>query len=605
LLVASLVIVGVLASLVVINLATPYGMRPTSVKGKGPGTAEVIFERWNSFSRVVVYEGRLGKPQYWAASPRAPVGLSVHQHKMDIDGEAATTVRRFTSFADIDHLRYDVANVAYALRRSGGACIIGVGGGRDIQTAILAGHERVTGIEINPIFTDLLQGRFRDFAGIADRKEVTLVTDEARSYLSRSRDTYALIQMSLTDTWAATGAGAFALSENVLYTIDAWKIFLDRLTPGGIFTVSRWYGPGEIGETGRILSLAVATLLETGSARPGEHIAMVVSGAVSTLIVGREPLSEADVDLFRQACDDLRFEIVLHPGRPPDDADLRAIVSAASPGDLEQAVTGKALNYAPPTDENPYFFNVVKWERILPTLLSGSGSPDPGTTGVVSGNLAATRTLVSLILILLVLGIFTVVFPLALKGRPVLWSGAAYFSLIGAGFMFVEIALVQRLSVFLGHPVYALGILLFAIIASAGLGSLLSERLPLSRRPWVYAYPAIIVAAVIAIRFILPAIGERLVSASMAVKIGTAVSAIVPLGLLMGVAFPTGMRLVRHTRVAETPWYWALNGVFGVLCAALTVLISIYSGISGSLYTGALCYALALLAVHGILRRIR
>jgi hypothetical protein len=182
-----------------------------------------------------------------------------------------------------------------------------------------------------------------------------------------------------------------------------------------------------------------------------------------------------------------------------------------------------------------------------------------------------------------------------------LWSAAAYFSLIGAGFMFVEIALIQRLTVFLGHPMYALGILLFTMIASAGLGSLASDRLPLTRAPWVFAYPVAITAVILAIRFVLPLVGTNLVAAPMAVKIPVSIGAIAPVGLLLGFGFPTGMRLVRSSRSTETPWYWALNGIFSVLCSALAVFISIYFGISTSFYIAAACYGSLLLCLPGML----
>jgi hypothetical protein len=469
----------------------------------------------------------------------------------------------------------------------------------------------VTGVEINPIFIDLLENRFRQFAGIADWDGVTLVADEARSFLSRSRERYSVIQMSLTDTWAATGAGAFSLSENALYTLDAWEIFLNRLSSNGIFTVSRWYGPDDLGETGRIVSLAVATLLKLGSPTPASHMAMVTSGSISTLLVSSKPLSQAEIARLREVCRDLGFRLVMHPGEPPEDPDLKGIVAASSFEKLKDAVADKRLTYDPPTDERPYFFNMISLKQVLPFLWLGSRQARADASGVVGGNIVASRTLVMLILCLVVLSIITVVFPLVLKGRhekslrqdrPILWAGAAYFSLIGAGFMFVEIALIQRLSVFLGHPIYALGVLLFTIIASAGLGSFLSERLPLARRPWVFVYPVVIALAVLAVRLILPILSSQTVSASMLVKILASIAAIVPLGLLLGTAFPTGMRLVMFTRSAETPWYWALNGVFGVLCAALTVFISIYSGISMSLYIGAFCYVLILLCIPRILR---
>jgi hypothetical protein len=598
----SIAVLAVLVGLVVLDVTTPYGIKPLVSKGKSVDPGNYIYEKWNSFSRILVQEKKVARPQYWGRSRLAP-DEEIAQYKMTIDGSAATTVRQFRTLDDIEHLRFDVTNIVYYLRPHGGVLIVGVGGGRDIQSAVLFGQERIVGVEINPIFVNLLKTRFREFAGVADRDEVRIVTDEARSYVSRSREKFAVIQMSLTDTWAATGAGAFALSENSLYTVEAWKVFISHLSDDGIFTVSRWYNPRELGETGRMVSLAVATLLDLGSKDPAGHIAVVAGGGVATLLLSKAPMSDEDIATLQRVCEDLQYRLVMGPGLRPQNPELNRIVAATSRDDLDRAVSGTTLNYAPTTDESPYFFNMLRANQVLPSILTESKDEKwsmAGTTdGVSRGSIVATRTLLGLIVTLAVLTGLTVILPLAARARggaatshvaPILWPAAAYFALIGAGFMFVEIALIQRLSVFLGHPMYALGILLFSIIASAGIGSRLSERLPLARPPGVFTYPVLITAAILGIRFVLPLLGTSMVSAAMGAKIAASIAVIIPLGILLGFAFPTGMKIVRSARASETPWYWAINGVFGVLCAALTVFVSIYFGISASFYVAAGCY---------------
>jgi hypothetical protein len=208
----------------------------------------------------------------------------------------------------------------------------------------------------------------------------------------------------------------------------------------------------------------------------------------------------------------------------------------------------------------------------------------------------------------------TVVVPLSIKtsiekkaGRmhKAFWPAAIYFSLIGAGFMLTEIALIQRLSVFLGHPIYALGILLFTIIASSGLGSYSSEHLPLNRRPWVYLYPLIMVASILLTRFLLPTLLTSLAAASIWIKAIVSILVIAPTGVVMGFFFPTGMRLVQSLGDDDTPWYWALNGIFGVLCSALAVLISIYINISTNLHLAVICYGLTLIPIYLIQRKLK
>jgi len=590
----------------VTNSLTSCGIRPVIVKGaQFEPASNYYLERWNSFSRVAVYNKTHNPPFYWGPSPHAPMD-SIDQYKMNIDGMAASFIGRFNSRQDIDYLRYDVTNIGYYIGRKGKACIIGVGGGRDVQSAILFGHKQVRGIEINPIFIDLLQGDFSTFTGLADRPDVELVTAEARSYLSQRPEKYDLIQMSLIDTWAATGAGAFSLSENSLYTVEAWTLFLDRLEENGIFSVSRWHSPENMGETGRVMSLAVTALLGHGIQEPSKHLALVTADKISTLLVSREPLSANDVTTLVKTCDELDFQVEHLPGRPPAERLLRDIVSARTRDQLSAAIADAELNCTPPTDENPYFFNMLRLTNI--------GAAFSKSDGVVRGNLIATLSLIGLLLILLLLTIATIIVPLALRthfrisstvSSRTLWSGAVYFALIGAGFMLTEIALIQRLTVLLSHPLYALGVLLFTLISSTGIGSLMSDRLPLTRLPWLYVYPVLTAVCLIALNFILNLMLATMVSTSILTRIVASIAVILPMGLLMGLFFPTGMKLTKSLSSAETPWYWALNGVFGVLCSAVAVFISIYVGISKNIYIAAMCYSAVIITQVGLQQKHR
>jgi len=582
----------VLALVAAVNSTTIYGIRPFVAKNVIQNPRVLLMERWNTLSRVAIYKGDMDAPQYWGASPAAPRDEKIFQYYMNIDGDAATTLRGFSSVNDIAHLRYDVTNIGYYLRPAGNACVIGVGGGRDVQGAILFGHEKVTGIDVNPVFIDLVKNRFREFAGIAGRPGVTLVADEARSYLTRNKETFTTIQMSLIDTWASTGAGAYSLSENALYTVEAWQVFLSRLDENGVFMVSRWHNPDNLGETGRVISLAMATLFGNGVTDPSRHIALVTADKISTLLLSKRPFSAADLDTLEKTSGALRFTLAVEPGKTPENAILRDILAARSPQALKAATVGMPFNFEPSTDEKPYFFNMFKLSRIKDIFSTGPG--------VTKGNAVATLVLLGLILCLAVLAVATIIVPLAVapklgKGMEVntkiIWPGAVYFSLIGAGFMCVEIALIQRLSVFLGHPVYALGILLFTIIASTGIGSFLSERLPYRSRGVIVALPMVSALAILGVRFGLTSLIAGTITAPVMTKILLSIAVIFPLGLVLGFFFPTGMKILKMSAAGETPWYWALNGIFGVLCSALAVFISIYGGISINFYIGSVCYA--------------
>lgn len=595
----------VLLALAVLNASAPgrLKLQPLFVKGGRQDVRNALVDRWNSYSRVVVHGRYRAGPHFWSRSPNAPAFPPRDQYPMDIDGLAGTTISPFEKPEDIAHYRWDLTNIGYHLRPNGGALIIGVGGGRDVQSALHFGHERVVAVELNRTFVSLLRGRFREFAGLADHPAVTLVNDEGRSYAAHSDEQFAFIQMSLIDTWAATGAGAFSLSENALYTVEAWRIFLARLAPGGIFSVSRWHSHQDLGETGRLVSLAVASLLNAGVEDPSQHLAMVTSRnpGMSTLLVGQAPLTQRDVSLLSKTATDQGFEVTLLPHTTPAHPFLAELMTARSLADVQRLAEAQPLNMAPPTDEQPYFFNMIRLSKLGVTF-----SRPRSHGGVVSGNLLATMTLVWLIVALAFFSLVTVVVPLLFRSRlraqrrpdgvrlPV-WG--LYFSLIGAGFMFVEIGMLQRLSVFLSHPAHALGILLFTLIASTGVGAWLSERLPLTRRPWLVVFPLVTVGAILVERFLISGVTAWFVTSPTLVKALLAIAVLSPMGLLLGFFFPTGMRLANAARVSDTPWFWALNGVFGVLVSAVAVMVSIYASISTNFYVAALCYFATLVSL--------
>ncbi|MGB1254157.1 MAG: hypothetical protein ACPG8W_26335, partial [Candidatus Promineifilaceae bacterium] len=501
----------VLIAAAYLNNGNPLGLQPYFIKGRIERPADNPFSRWNSFSRIQATNPFVDPPFYWAASKLAPQD-PVPQVYLEIDGVAGTTVGEFAS---IGSLRYDVSNVGYYLRPSGGALIIGVGGGRDVQSAVEFGHEQVTGVEINPIFVDLLNNQLRDFTGLVDHPGVQIVADEARGYLSRSTDEFALIQMSLIDTWAATGAGAFTLSENALYTVEGWQAFIARLKQDGIFTVSRWHDPNDLGETGRLMSLAVASLFAEGVETPQAHLVLVTRENIATLLLKRTPFTAGELADLEALSAEHGYALPVFPDRSAEHPALQKIITANSLSALNAAVANEPLNYTPPTDDQPYFFNMLRLTREGLQV-------DRYNSGVVSGNLNATLTLVLLIGVLVVIAIGTSLVPLWLHdgGSAVLSGatmrrGALYFGLIGSAFMFVEIALIQRLSIFLSHPVYALGITLFTIIASTGVGSFLSERMPLHDRRLHWLIPLTTAVAILIVRFVLSPLLQSLESAEL------------------------------------------------------------------------------------------
>jgi hypothetical protein len=547
--------------------------------------------RWNTFSRVKVSPETVGRPELWGPSPMMPT-TATSQRRMNIDGDAATVMHRFDGEpSKLDFLRYDVTNLAYTIRHQGRSAVIGVGGGRDLLSAYLFGFRDVTGVELNPIFIDLLTRQFRDYNHLADTPGVRLFVDEARSWFARTTERFDLIEMSLIDTWAATGAGAYSLSENGLYTVQAWHHFLSALTPNGVFTVSRWFNPKDITETGRLVSLAAAALRAEGTGRPRNHLFLARAENLSTLIVAKSPFTADELAQLRARATGLGFNVVLSPDQQDESSVLAQVIEARTPEALGALSARLHRDVSVTTDDRPFFFNQLNTLDSASIRLAVTARQ-----GILKGNLLATATLLTIIGFSGLLVLFTMIFPAlpAVRQAPVALArlGTLYFLLIGLGFMFVEIGLIQRLSTFLGHPVYALAIGLFCINLSTGIGSLVSEQLPLGSSLRIVVWASLLAVYLLLLPLWFPAAIAAFEGGSLPVRALVSLVAIVPSGVLMGFGFPTGMRLVNAIDAGPTPWFWAVNGAAGVLAAGTAVAISIAFSINVSLWVGATCYVL-------------
>lgn len=545
--------------------------------------------RWNTYSRIMAGEAAEGRPGLWGPSPVTPPA-TISQRQMVIDGLAGTAMYQFDGdLSKLDFLRYDITNLAYTIRNQGRSAVIGVGGGRDLLSAYTFGFRDVTGVELNSIFVDLLTKEFRDYNHLADLPGVRLFVDEARSWFARTDEEFDLIQMSLIDTWAATGAGAYSLSENGLYTTQGWQHFLSALTPRGVFTVSRWFSPQDITETGRLVSLAAASLRNLGIDRPEEHLFLAASDKLATLIVAKSPLSREEIAQLRARTDELQFNVLLSPDATDRSHILAQIVEADTPEAVAALSARTHLDLSATTDDRPFFFNQLL--ALDPASIAlARAKPD----GIVKGNLLATMTLLMIVALSTLLVVYLMILPslpyIRQTSPGLARAGTLYFLLIGLGFMFVEIGLIQRISMFLGHPVYGLTIGLFGIILSTGVGALFSERMPLSSNARIVVWAGALGLYLILLPFWLPAVIAAFESEALLQRVLVSLAVVLPCGFLMGFGFPAGMRLVNAIDAAPTPWFWAVNGASGVLAASLAVAISISFSINASLWIGAACY---------------
>jgi hypothetical protein len=585
---------AVLTILAGLNASTLYGIQPIWVKGKIDRRTRILSELWNPISKVRAWQPTRGTPLMWGASARMPE-VQIESINLDIDNDAATPLHRFRGdMAEFEFLKYDVTSLAARLRRGGTAAIIGFGGGRDAMVAALYGFRRIVGIEVNDAVVELSTRRLDWFSGLSRLPGLEVHVDEGRSWLTRSGQTFDVIQASMVDTWAATSAGSLALSENALYTVDGWRVFYRHLAPGGLLTFTRWNAGPEVSQTHRMFSVAWATLLSEGVTEPGRHLALVAGGPVATLLLSNRPLGPQDLQELRDRARDMEFRILFLPGETTEVPELRLIAAATTLDDLAGLRNVSLLDYSPVYDRSPFFFNSVHLSRL----------PELVRTAHAGGNLRALVFVLCFMLAAATLLLLTIALPLSRTvrraggPRVVLAGAVAYFVAIGVAFMLVEIALMQQLSMFLGHPIYSLVVVLAVLIVSSGLGSLASERLRLQsalvgRAPAMFAAATIILCA----QLVVP-LTHWFTAAGLLERALVSVAVVAPCGLVMGFCFPVGMRWMASLRQQQNlPWMWALNGAASVLGSFLALIISMETSIAACLLTGAGVYAFAGLAL--------
>src|SRR5271165_1773839 len=590
---APAVLMVLLLLLIAVNF---HGKLIDIVYAKGMKRITPLFAKWNALSRVEVDDQGWGKV-------------------IVIDADASTYLMN----ADPHHwdARYqrDLMSAAPALanvlRPKGEYAIIGPGGGVDVQRAVANGSPSVTGIEINPIIVnDIMRGRFADYAyHLYEIPEVHIHVSDGRSFIRDSRDQYDVVQMTLVDTWASTAAGAFALSENNLYTVEAFREYFQHLKPDGMIAITRWEFV-QPREALRVVSQAMEALRQLGVTDSTQNFIVVSDGPLD--VDGRPVLVLAKKSPFTEQ---EQLAVLRHiKGATADSAHLNLYVlylpaTADRPGmahpafaglirsqDARAFSAGYAYNVGPVSDNAPFFFFTLKPEQVFRNLNRG------GIDWKVNMGIAILGLLL-IISIAAVLAFLIVPLALSPQARAGHSTRLLYFIAIGLGYILIEIAFIQRFVLFLGNPTYALTVVIFLMLLSSGVGSLLSRRW--FRRPTsvVWAIAFIVIALLICV-FVLPRMLEAFVGLPFVVKLLVSAAVLVPLGLAMGMPFPSGLRALSSdvddgvmppVNNGAVEWAWAMNAASSVLGSVLAMVITIQFGLNVTLACGAAAYLLALM----------
>jgi SAM-dependent methyltransferase len=509
-----------------------------------PG-ARVTQTGWNAYSRIDAVEGFA-----------APVLARLY-----IDSDAWTNVQQWDGrMESIRGVRDWFRAFPFRFTPHANTLVIGPGGGSDVIVALGSGSRRVTAVELNPLMIQFVRHYGARAGNLYDRPDVEVIQSEGRTFISRTDRKFDLIFMGFVDTWASVASGGLSLSENYLYTTQALRAYYEHLTDDGLLAIARWSV-----DVPRLFSNSVALL---GRREASERIVVLLERHSAPneppqmmFILRKRPFSQDETAAIMTWP---LAEPLIVPGRHADPPYADVFSGRKTMG---QVIAEAPQRMDPVFDDSPFYFATERPWGI------------PYRTQKAIG--ALVLPVVGL------LGLF--VLAGKPKGTPVRPYAASilYFASLGAGFIAIELTLLQHLTLLLGHPIFTLSILLFTILAAGGAGSALSNRVPAPAACFTVAILGSLGALA------LPRVVPALLPLALSVRVAAAVALTLPLGAMMGMPFPKGLLLAGEGALPPPPFYWGLNGIMSVIGSITTVFIALVSGFQVAMLAASVCYMLA------------
>jgi spermidine synthase len=568
-------VIGVVLALAGVVSAIKYGafrVKPGTTKAMrnqmdaSPGS-HIVHTGWNAYSRIDAVEGL---PNSFA--------------RLYIDSDAWTGIRGWDGSIDsVKDMRDSYRALPFRLTPNAETLIIGPGGGPDVVAALASGSKKVTAVEMNPLMLKFVRSYGAKAGNLYDRPDVETILSEGRNFISRTDRRFDIILLGFVDSWASVASGGLSLSENYLYTTEAMRAYYDHLSDNGILVVLRWQM-----DIPRLTSNAVATL---GAAEASKRIVVLMEKEVAPndysqmlFMLRKRPFTQAETDEISQKW--TQANPIIMPGgtAPPGISDV-----LAGRKTLAQYEAESPIFVGPVWDDSPFYFAIERpyrmpgaiAERLLKWLLGPSiallalfaafGKPKRG--GGKTSNAEGTSAL------------------------PAYAGSLVYFAALGFGFIAVELALLQHLTLLVGHPIYTLSVLLFTLLAFGGIGSALSSRMSM----WKACIAVATIGGIEALA--LPKLVPALLWLPLWGRIAVAILLIAPLGLAMGMPFPRGLRESGEGSLAPPPFYWGLNGIMSVIGSVTTVFVALMAGFQAAMLMGSACYVVAALASVFAFRR--
>jgi len=526
------------------------------------------------------------------------------------DADALDAITRTDqSLKGLDHLDYMTSALPYHLGVQR-VLLPGAGAGASVLQALRQGAHEIDAVELNPQVVGLLRRDYGVFTGhLYDRRGVRVHIADNRGFVSDSGPKYDLIQMTLGASFGSSGAGLYAMSETYDLTLEAFRDYLARLKPGGYLALTSWITMPPR-PTLKLLATAIAALAQNPAADPARRLLLIRGWQTATLLVKNGPFTEAEIAIARRFCAERAFDIAYYPSMQASEANrtnrlaepyFHQAATALLGAEADRFMRDYKFDLAPATDDRPYFYHFLRW-RTLPEIL---GARERGGYALLEwGFLIPLLTLVQAVAASLLL----IILPLLRHRRTHLvqgerWRVLIFFTGVGLGFFFIEIAFMQRFILYLHHPVYAVTAVLAIFLLSAGAGSRWSGRRTTDRRRLLTGSAIAIALLTLALGTGLPTLFDATASVPLVVKMLISMAVLAPLGFSMGIPFPTTLGLLAIDRPTLAPWAWAINGCASVIGAALASILAVEFGFGRVLLLAVLLYLAATMAILPLARR--
>ena len=524
---------------------------------------------------------------------RSAPGLSLsfeetlpEQHGLFLDGDTFSAIDRISSPESLDYLYYQPQSAVYSLYKGPDVFIIGLGGGIAVERAYINNSRSITVTEDNPHIPNLLQNRFADYNnGFFNKNNITVIKSNGRDFINRTDSRWDIIDISVTDSMVSSIGGIYSTETNYTLTVEAFLGYLRHLNTNGSVsvTVGLKNPPRNLL---KLVNLAKQALIKQGL-DPVERITVIRGWSTGTMILKKRPFTHNETDKIKAFSDRMFFDMVYYPGINPREANRYNVVEGAIyyksvSGILndDRYVKDYVFNLGHPTDNRPYFSYFLKIAK-LPFHLKEMGHKL--ILVIEGGYIILFSTFVTAVVYSFIL----IVIPLFFAGnkiKPKKTKVLIYFGLLGISFMLIEIVLITKVSKYLANPLYSSSVIITSLLIFSGTGSYVSDILAKKRKritPKNAAYFSILFIAgyTLIILFFYDRFYDSLANTPLFLKLAVSILLILPLGLCMGIPFPSGIAELKKTPDHSIPWAWSINGYFSVIASTGAVLISTNVGL--------------------------